>query len=189
MGFISAISMSHQFVKERVKEGDCVIDATAGGGVDALMLAELVGPNGQLYCFDIQASALQQTKTRLLQAKEAGKQLAQVHYIQSSHHLLAEHVDCSVKAVMFNLGYLPSGDHAIITLTETTIPALNAALTQLTKGGVITCMLYPGHPGGEIEAEAVLNWAKQLSTTLAQVVCYRQLQRETAPFLIAIEKK
>jgi len=189
MGFISAISMAHQFVRERVKPGDSVIDATAGGGVDSLILAELIGANGELYSFDIQADALTQTKARIEQARQDGKLLGRVHYIESSHHLLEQFVSYKVKAVMFNLGYLPSGDHAIITLTETTIPALDAALRMLTKGGIITCMLYPGHPGGDSEADAVTRWAEQLPTEQAQVICYRQLQRRTAPFLIAIEKK
>ena len=189
MGFISAISMAHHFIKERVHIGDTVIDATAGGGVDSLMLAELVGTNGQVYCFDIQNEALTQTETRLNQAIQSGKSLAKMHYIQSSHHLMESYVHSPVKAVMFNLGYLPSGNHAIITLTETTIPALEAALRLLVKGGIITCMLYPGHEGGDVEAKAVLQWAEALPTSEAQVICYRQIQRQTSPFLIAIEKK
>lgn len=189
MGFISSISLAHQFVKERINQGDTVIDATAGGGVDSLILAQLVGTTGQVYCFDIQQEALSQTEARINQARELNPSLAKVNYIQASHHLMDSYVTHKVKAIMFNLGYLPSGDHAIITLVETTIPALQSALSLLDKGGLITCMLYPGHPGGDIEAEEVLKWAETIPTTEAQVICYRQLQRKTAPFLIAIEKK
>lgn len=189
MGFISSISMAHQFVKERVKPGDTVIDATAGGGVDSLMLARLVGAAGHVYCFDIQQEALLQTEARINQARETNVSLAEVHYIQASHHRMDNYVSQKVKAIMFNLGYLPSGDHAIITLVETTIPALKLSLSLLDKGGLVTCMLYPGHPGGDIEADEVLKWAETISTTEAQVICYRQLQRKAAPFLIAIEKK
>jgi len=39
---------------------------------------------------------------------------------------------------MFNLGYLPSGDHSISTRPETTIQALSKAMELLVTGGIIT---------------------------------------------------
>ena len=189
MGFISAISMAHRLMKERIRNGDTTIDATAGGGVDTLMLAELAGDKGKVYAFDIQQEALDMTRMRISRAKEQNNKLAEVHYILDSHHQLAKYVHSPVKAIMFNLGYFPSGDHAIITKTQTTLMALDAALTHLTVGGIITCMLYPGHAGGDEEAAAVTAWASELETEKAQVIIYRQLQRSSAPYLIAIEKK
>ncbi|MNH44964.1 putative rRNA methylase [compost metagenome] len=50
-------------------------------------------------------------------------------------------------------------------------------------------MLYPGHEGGDQEADAVSTWATALPVEQAQVVMYRQLQRKTSPYLIGIEKK
>lgn len=187
MGFISAISMAHRLMKERVRNGDTVVDATAGGGVDTLMLAELAGEKGTVYAFDIQQAALDMTRNRIESAVD--RKLAEVRYILDSHHQLANYVQAPVKAIMFNLGYFPSGDHAIITKTQTTIIALEAALAALEIGGILTCMLYPGHAGGDEEAAAVTAWSAALSTDRAQVIIYRQLQRSSAPYLIAIERK
>ena len=92
---------------------------------------------------------------------------------------------------MFNLGYLPSGeaDKNIITRTDSSIAALEAALRLLRPGGVVTAVLYPGHEGGDEEAAAVEAWASKVSTQVAQSIIYRQLQRSAAPYVIALEKK
>ncbi|MNW17792.1 putative rRNA methylase [compost metagenome] len=50
-------------------------------------------------------------------------------------------------------------------------------------------MLYPGHDGGDREASAVMAWAAELPSGKAQSIVYRQLQRSTAPYVIAVEKK
>jgi hypothetical protein len=61
----------------------------------------------------------------------------------------------SVSAVMFNLGYLPRGDHAIITQSDSTVPAIAAAVKALRDGGVMTVLCYRGHAGGPEEYAAV----------------------------------
>lgn len=97
----------------------------------------------------------------------------------------------TVSAVMFNLGYLPAGDadKTIITEPESTLAALEAALLLLRPGGVITAVLYPGHEGGGREAAAVEAWAAGLAQPDAQSIVYRQLQRDSAPYVVAVEKK
>lgn len=79
-------------------------------------------------------------------------------------------------AVMFNLGYLPAAgaDPALITLPDSTIPALEAAVRLLRPRGILTAVLYPGHPGGETEAAAVEAWAASLSAADGQAIVYRQ---------------
>ncbi|WP_337099810.1 class I SAM-dependent methyltransferase [Paenibacillus sp. YIM B09110] len=193
MGFLSVLSMAHKWIAERASAGEIVIDATAGGGVDTLALAELVGQGGTVYAFDIQQEALDRTNQRLSPLADNGKK-PDVRLLLENHSRMAEAVDPEaageVAAVMFNLGYLPGGgDHAVITEPASTLAALDAALSLLRPGGIVTCVLYPGHPGGAEEAAAVENWAAQLPQTLAQTVIYRQLQRGTAPYLIAAEKR
>ncbi|CAH1190100.1 hypothetical protein PAECIP111893_00175 [Paenibacillus plantiphilus] len=94
-------------------------------------------------------------------------------------------------AVMFNLGYLPGADAdpAVITKTDSTLAALDAALTLLRPGGIITIVVYPGHVGGELEAASVENWASALPQLTAQAVLYRMAQKPDSPYLIAVEKK
>lgn len=50
--------------------------------------------------------------------------------------------------MVFNLGYLPGGDKAILTTPGTTLAALQAAGRVLGSGGLISVMVYVGHPGG-----------------------------------------
>lgn len=194
MGFMSVLSFAHKLIAERMERASglkAAVDATAGTGADTLMLARLIGPRGQLFSFDIQQQALDQTSDRLQQQTE--QRLAHVTLVLASHDRMKEHIPASyhghIHAVMFNLGYLPTGDHSIITQPVSTLPALECAFELLAPRGILTIVLYPGHPGGKQEAELVQNWASALSTSQAQSIIYRQLQREDAPYLIAIEKK
>jgi len=50
--------------------------------------------------------------------------------------------------VAFNLGYLPGGNKSIITVSDTTLSALKAAERILMPGGLISLVVYIGHPGG-----------------------------------------
>jgi hypothetical protein len=52
------------------------------------------------------------------------------------------------RLVAFNLGYLPGGDKEIITRSETTLLALEAAKRILIPQGLISIVVYVGHPGG-----------------------------------------
>lgn len=52
------------------------------------------------------------------------------------------------RLVAFNLGYLPGGDKTVITTSKTTLPALQAASRILRSEGLISVMVYVGHPGG-----------------------------------------
>lgn len=194
MGFLSVLSCAHQWIASRLQPGDLAIDATVGTGADTLFLAQQVGRRGQVIGFDIQSEALTLAQARIRKQTDEAK-LGFISMLQLSHDRMAEAVPESwlgtVGAVMFNLGYLPSesADSSIITETDSTIAALEAALALLRPRGIITVVLYPGHDGGAQEAEAVLDWSSALPVEQAQVVIYRQLQRETSPFLIGIEKK
>ncbi|WP_424767178.1 class I SAM-dependent methyltransferase [Paenibacillus sp. sgz302251] len=193
MGFLSVLSMAHKWIAERTMPGDTVIDATAGTGVDTLALAELVGAKGMVYAFDIQQEALDRTSERLSSIADSSK-LPAVRLMLDNHTRMAEAVDAAAvgqtAAIMFNLGYLPGGnDLSVITEPGTTIAALHAAVDLLRPGGIVTCVLYPGHPGGAEEAAAVEAWAAQLPQALAQAVTYRQSQRPNAPYLVAVEKR
>lgn len=188
MGFYSVLTMAQRWISERVERGETVIDATAGGGVDTLMLAELVGPKGCVLAFDIQQEALDKTARRLAAFDEQHK-LGQVRLIKDSHANMAGYAASPVAAIMFNLGYFPGGDESIITETTSTLQALQQGLQLLRAGGIMTCTLYPGHAGGDVEAQAVEQWASSLPHELAHCVLYRQPQRPNAPYLIAIERK
>lgn len=58
------------------------------------------------------------------------------------------HAPLLFRLVAFNLGYLPGGNKAITTKSETTLQALEAASRILKPGGLISLVVYVGHPGG-----------------------------------------
>lgn len=193
MGFLSILSYTHQLVAARVQPGDTAIDATVGTGADTLFLAKAAGKRGSVYGFDIQQEALQLARRRL--DENASSSLAEVSLLLLGHEQMREAVPGKlhgkVAAVMFNLGYLPSegADPSVITRTDSTLTALGAALQLLRPRGILTAVLYPGHAGGSEEAEAVLQWASALPVSIGQSIIYRQLQRDTSPYMVAIEKK
>ncbi|WP_256760755.1 class I SAM-dependent methyltransferase [Cohnella sp. WQ 127256] len=192
MGFLSVLSQAQRWVKERVKPGDIVIDATAGNGSDTLFLARSVGPTGFVYAFDIQAEALDNTRGRLL-AEADSISLASTQYIHAGHETMEDAVTPDahgkVAAIMFNLGYLPGASSSVITQPTTTLVALDSAVRLLRKDGVLTVVVYPGHEGGETEAAAVEAWSTGLSPQLAQSVIYRFPQKTASPYLIALNKR
>jgi predicted methyltransferase len=193
MGFPSVLTMAQRLAAERLAPGSAAIDATAGGGVDTLFLARQTGPRGRVLAFDVQEEALARTRLRLEEARAAGEALAEVTLVPAGHERMEEYVPAElhgrIRAVMFNLGYLPGSDSPVITRPETTLPALEAALRLLAPGGVLTAVLYPGHPGGDEEARAVERWMAELPDAAARTVLYCFPQKEKAPYLVALEKR
>lgn len=169
MARLSLVQQAHQLIATVLRPGDIAIDATVGNGHDTLFLATQVGASGKVYGFDIQEQALDTAYQRLQQAG----QTAPVSLYHAGHELLAillpESVAGRVKAVMFNLGYLPGGDKGRTTGASTTLAALQAALALLGPGGVISLLAYTGHPGGRQEAELVKAWAAALPAELFRV--------------------
>lgn len=147
----SAVQWAQTFIFPVLSAGGTVVDATAGNGRDTLFLARGVGAQGKVYAFDIQPVALERTARRL---KSAGLD-ERVVLLPVGHEEMALHVPPPVEAVMFNLGYLPGGDHRVVTRPKTTVAALRAALGLLAPGGRISVLIYTGHAGGDEEWRAV----------------------------------
>jgi SAM-dependent methyltransferase len=184
-GLRGAVALSHCFLRERLREGDAVVDATCGNGHDTLLLAQLVGPAGRVWAFDVQADALAATRALL---HEAGC-LGQGELVAAGHERLGEFVAGPVKAVVFNLGYLPGGDKSCVTRPEQTVAALRQAVELLLPGGIVTIAVYTGHPGGAEEGAAVDEWAALLPPEQFNVWRCRQSNRPaTAPYLVLVEK-
>ncbi|MHB9781317.1 tRNA (mnm(5)s(2)U34)-methyltransferase [Streptococcus sp. 10F2] len=175
------LDMAHEFLAQVIGPEDTTVDATMGNGHDTLFLAQL---SGQVHAFDIQEQALVQTQQRL---EQSGQHHVQLHLIGHEH--LAQYVE-EAKAVIFNLGYLPSADKSLVTLPETTLAAVEVACHILLPGGRIAIMVYWGHPGGSEEKDALLEFVQELPQETYTVLEYRTLnQRNCPPFLIMIEKK
>lgn len=148
----NALGLSHQYAESAVRPGDRVVDATAGNGGDTVFLAGLVGETGHVDAFDIQPAAIESTGRRL---EEAGL-TSRCTLHQASHDTMIERVEPGVRVIMFNLGYLPGGDHQIGTRADSTLPALKQAMSLLAPGGIITIGIYYGGDSGFAERDAVL---------------------------------
>ena len=181
---LRAVSFVHRLLADVLRPGDCAVDATAGNGHDMEFLLGKTGPEGMVYGFEIQSAGIAATRERLGGAP--GWVL-----LERSHAEMAEALppgrQGSVSAVVFNLGYLPGGDKGITTSTATTLTALRAGLALLRPGGVLTAVVYPGHPGGSEEASAVRTLAAQLPRPDWHCVEYAALNTAApAPSVIAI---
>ncbi|HKJ87699.1 MAG TPA: class I SAM-dependent methyltransferase [Gammaproteobacteria bacterium] len=155
------MARSHEAVRACLFPGALAVDATVGNGHDTLFLARAVGSGGRVEGLDIQASALTAARERLEQAGA----LDRVRLHQGGHEallrILPEAARGRVRAVMFNLGYLPGGDKGVVTRPDSTLAGLEAAAGLLAPGGRIAVVGYPGHPGGAEECEAVSEWARK----------------------------
>ncbi len=182
---LRAYELSHLLLRRSLQAGDWVVDATVGNGHDTLFLAQIVGPKGCVFGFDVQEEALRTAKKRL-------HGLAQVTLFHNGHEHLSDRLPKSASdqlaAVMFNLGYLPGGDKAIVTRTETTLSAVEQALSKLKDRGLVTLVLYPGHPGGADEAEAVRSFAANLPEAFHASQYGRINCLHRAPELLVIER-
>ncbi|MBC8124731.1 MAG: class I SAM-dependent methyltransferase [Candidatus Kapabacteria bacterium] len=165
MIYENAVTFVHRILRDVIEPGSVVVDATIGNGWDTALMASLVGSDGIVYGFDVQPIALEVTKTRI-----AGL-AADVRLTLIGHEEMLNTVDAAhhglVKAVTFNLGYLPGGDRDITTQVETTKRAIEQARELLSPDGVITIVCYR-HAEGQRELDTVRTllsgWPQDVST-------------------------
>lgn len=182
----NAVEFSHLLLKEALKKGDKALDATAGNGHDTKFLAELVGSAGEVFSFDIQKEAVDNTK-KLLQS--AGLE-ENVELIKDSHAELDKYLKEEISAAVFNLGYLPGGNKEIITKAKSTLKALKKSIELLKNDGVIVLVIYSGHTGGDEERDAVLEYVADLDYKKYNVLNYKFLnQPGPPPEVVAVKKR
>ncbi len=176
----------HRELAAVLREGDLTIDATAGNGHDTAFLAARVGEQGRVLAFDVQAEAVASARARV----EALGFAERVTFIHASHTTLEDHVmPETAAAVVFNLGYLPGGDHSVITGAGDTLLALDQALVALKPGGLLAVVCYPGHPGGDEESSAVVAWSARLQSPGFRPETIRRMDTlRPAPFLVLVSK-
>ena len=149
------------FITDQVQPGDICIDATMGNGNDTILLSSLCKETGHVYAFDIQEQALAHTRQRLLDADAPQNYtLLLESHTNMDHYVQPESVSC----IVFNLGYLPGGDHTKATQASSSIEALTRSLSLLKKGGLISLCIYSGGDSGFEERDAVLSWLKNLDS-------------------------
>ena len=181
----NARHLAADYMTRTLREGDVAIDATMGNGHDTQFLCELVGESGHIYAFDVQQGAIDNTAERL----ETAGMRDRATLILDGHQHMAQHVKAPVRAVMFNLGWLPGAKHIVTTQTNTTLEAVSAATELLLPGGVMTICVYPGHEEGTRELGALLEWAAGLDVRKFNVLHHHFIcARPDTPRLILVQK-
>jgi ubiquinone/menaquinone biosynthesis C-methylase UbiE len=175
-------------IEKYIKEGDIAIDATAGNGNDTLALSNFVGASGKVYAFDIQEKAIERTRKLLAESSLFDNTVL----ICDSHERMPSYIEekGEVSAVIFNLGYLPSGDKYLHTAPESSIQAIKESLRILRKNGIVSIVMYPGTETGKREKDVVFRYAQTLPPEKYHVCrCDTPNQPNTPPEILWIEVK
>lgn len=191
------VPWSQQLACEVLQPGDLAVDLTAGKGRDTHALAKVVGSEGQVVAFDLQAAALVQTM-ELLQGHDftvniwpvdqAVPKQSGVFLVQACHSTIAKILPHPVKAIIANLGYLPDGDQSLITRPDSTLAALQQSIELLVPGGRLAVTVYPAHPGGAEEGEVVNTFFCNLPGDRWQVLSLCAANCGEAPYLLVAER-
>lgn len=176
-GLPSSVLWAQLILRDRLRPGDVVVDATMGNGHDTLFLTQCVAPGGHVYAFDVQEKALEETRKRV--PAEATTLIHAGHETMKAR--LPAELHGRISAVMFNLGYLPGTDKTLITHTDTTMLAVWQTLELLKPGGILTIVVYPGHDGGADESRCVADWAAALNARHYESQHLRPINRSAAP--------
>jgi predicted methyltransferase len=184
------LPFARKLLENAVKPGDITIDATLGNGHDTLFLAQLVGENGRVYGFDIQADAVQNTKDQLATHELAHR----VTLFHQGHETVMNVIPPvhhgKITGAIFNLGYLPGGDKTIVTRPRTTISAMNQILEMLAPEGILILVIYHGHHEGAVERDYLLRYVEKLDQNYVHVLRYQFMnQLNNPPFILALEKR
>lgn len=145
---------------------------------------------GCVYGLDIQNTALESTSSLLEElADQDERKLVKLSLV--CHSKMEEVIpkDASVRLVAFNLGYLPGGDKTIVTRSATTLLALQAASRILESGGLMSMVVYVGHPGGRDELDTVQSFASSLPMESWISCKLEMLNRPACPLLVFLFKK
>ena len=170
------------YIKEVIKEGDRVIDATVGNGHDTLKLSNAVGKSGLVYGFDIQKAAIES-------AKKQDYLYDNVKFINDSHENMDSYTNAGVKAILFNLGYLPGGDHQLSTKAETTIPAIKKSMSLIAEGGIIVIAIYRGGDTGFSESKNVIEFLKNTDYKEFNTLIFDYINRPNNPPIVSVIQK
>ena len=182
---LTAVRLVQDYLAAHLPHAALCIDATCGNGGDTAFLCRLVGPEGRVLGFDIQPEAIASTRARLETQGLAAELFCDSH-ANLLHHVRPGTADI----VMFNFGWLPGADHRVFSTAESSIPALEAALTALRPGGVLSAILYSGRVIGTGEKQSILGWLRALPLEKYTVlVCDFANWADTAPLPCLVLKK
>jgi len=188
--FDQILPFAQKLLTQAVKQGDTAIDCTMGNGHDTIFLAKLVGKSGYVHAFDIQQDALNNTTERLKSEELSDRVTLHLHSHAHVNECVPKDEHDKITGAIFNLGYLPGGDKAIVTQATSTVQAVGKLLDIMATNAVIVLVIYHGHQEGKFERDTLLQYVATIPREIADVIEYRFLNHQNSPpFIIAIEKK
>lgn len=185
--FKNAVLMSHLLLQPYVQQARVLVDMTCGNGHDTAFLASQMPKGALLYAFDIQEQAVEKTKKRLQSLDLTEKTIS---CQCGSHDELLTKVQDKIDIIVFNLGYLPSGDHKIHTKSEITLKAVKICLNKIAINGIIMLAAYPGTEAGAEEEAALREFLQKIPQQEFDVSFWQPLnQVHHPPILYIIQKR
>ncbi|MBB6630153.1 tRNA (mnm(5)s(2)U34)-methyltransferase [Clostridium algidicarnis] len=169
--------LSHNIIRDNIKNFDIAIDATLGNGKDTDFLSKYFK---KVYSFEIQHIAIENYKN---------KEMQNVNLIEESHEFIDNTIKSSVDCIIYNLGYLPGGDKNITTNCKSTLISIKKGLELLKSQGIMAISMYSGHEEGKKEKEEILKYASSLDKLIYGSMLHETLNRNNAPSLLIIEKR
>lgn len=175
------IEYTHAILASYITKNDMIVDATMGNGYDTVYLATIAK---HVYAFDIQRAALDHT-IKLCESQH----IDNVTLFHTSHEHIVGLVK-NFKGVVFNLGYLPQGDHTVTTKKDITLSTIKMILSVLKPQGFICLVVYPGHPEGMAESKAIDAYMSTLDTSIYTVLkSHMPYQKNNPPYVLFIKKQ
>ncbi len=181
----SILNTFRKLAIENIKNNDIVIDATCGNGKDTLFLSKLI-PNGKIFAFDIQESAINNTKELLDKNNINNYKLFNMSH-DKFDKVLNDYKN-KISFITYNLGYLPNGDKSITTTYKSTIKSIKQSLELLNNKGIIVITIYPGHSAGYIESEKIKEFINKINNKYI-IKSFHNTDNNIAPYIISIEKR
>lgn len=186
----NALKTSHDLLYKLISRfpKGVFIDATLGKGHDSAFILSHPNFSGKLFGFDIQELALEKSLERLMSSPAEYYQLFLASHDQIDYLIPVENVP-EFHGAIFNLGYLPGGDHEITTAFESTMQALEQLKNRLVVGGQIILVVYSGHLSGANEKRRLIEHLSNWPQVAYQVTSIDYLnQKNNPPSLLVIEK-
>ncbi|MDR3215210.1 MAG: class I SAM-dependent methyltransferase [Bacilli bacterium] len=175
---LSIKKCAHLMMKQYANTNGIALDMTLGNGFDTLFLSQYFK---DIIAFDIQEQAI-------IKSKELLKDINNVKIFHEDHYHFDRFILEKVDLIIFNLGYLPQGDHKITTIASHTIKSIKKGLTHLKLNGGMVIVIYPGHLAGYQEKKAINQLVAELDSKAYHITKYEVINNDDAPLVININK-
>ncbi len=133
---------------------------------------------------DLQTAALDATRQRLANHNFTAQLFPLDH--AGFEDFFRERPVPTIDAAIFNLGYLPGGDHSIVTAPDSTLAALDAIFRRASQRFRLGIVAYRGHPGGQEETQQVTDYLKRLPRHRYALTTFSGRNTETGPIFLGI---